>query len=264
MISDRPSEIELMDLHLRCLWEHDPNDRIVRTREPNGRRAARFHLGRTRLGNLWRFRDDTSAEVVRELARLAGKEAPLDESGAAPERLEPIRRALRLAGEVTAEWCGPAWFFPKEFFPKEFFPEEFSPAETAEIPETPRALPVVPVLPGDGHLLENGFDDVIPELAQRQPCFVALEEGRAVSICHSARPLRVPGLTSCAAAEASVETRTTHRGRGLAPRVTAAWAEAVRERGGIPLYSTSWDNRASRAVARKLGLSLYGEDLHWS
>ena len=43
----------------------------------------------------------------------------------------------------------------------------------------------------------------------------------------------------------------------------AAWAQAVRTQGGIPLYSTSWDNRASRAVAHNLGLSLYGEDLHW-
>jgi hypothetical protein len=32
--------------------------------------------------------------------------------------------------------------------------------------------------------------------------------------------------------------------------------------GCIPLYSTSWDNLASQAIARKLQMVLYGED--WS
>jgi hypothetical protein len=39
------------------------------------------------------------------------------------------------------------------------------------------------------------------------------------------------------------------------------WARAVRALGAEPLYSTSWQNAASRAVARKLGLVLYGTDL---
>src|SRR6266851_4539878 len=49
-------------------------------------------------------------------------------------------------------------------------------------------------------------------------------------------------------------------GRGFAPRVTSAWAAAIRSSGRIPLYSTSWTNSASRAVARKLGLVQYAVD----
>jgi hypothetical protein len=42
--------------------------------------------------------------------------------------------------------------------------------------------------------------------------------------------------------------------------VVAAWANAIRAGGRIPLYGTAWSNASSRAVARKLGLVMYGED----
>jgi hypothetical protein len=61
--------------------------------------------------------------------------------------------------------------------------------------------------------------------------------------------------------EAGVETAAASR-RGHAPAVVAAWAAAVRALGAEPLYSTSWQNSASRAVARKLGLVPCGRDLH--
>jgi predicted GNAT family acetyltransferase len=64
------------------------------------------------------------------------------------------------------------------------------------------------------------------------------------------------------AAEAGVETDAAFRGLGFAARVTAAWALAIRASGRIPLYSTSWSNTASLAVARKLGLTQYATD--WS
>jgi hypothetical protein len=40
------------------------------------------------------------------------------------------------------------------------------------------------------------------------------------------------------------------------------WAETVRTLGCIPLYSTSWQNVASRALARALGLIQYGSVVH--
>ena len=82
-----------------------------------------------------------------------------------------------------------------------------------------------------------------------------MERGTPVSACFSSR-------TSAGASEAGVETLPEFRRRGYASAVTAAWARHVRAAGRVPLYSTSWDNLASQHVARRLGLLLYGADLH--
>ena len=107
------------------------------------------------------------------------------------------------------------------------------------------------VLVDDLQLLEHNFTgwkaDEIPE---RLPIVAVMEDGHAVSVCFCAR-------RSDMAAEAGLETAMAFRGCGLGPRVTAAWALAIRASGRIPLYSTSWSNDASLAVARKLGLVAY-------
>jgi len=108
------NDLEWMELHLRCLFQHDGNGRTVRTRQPNGWPSPLFVLGRTPLGNLWRFRDDLEPAVVRELARLVGMEAPLQEGHPPPERIEAIRSVLRSAVELVVEWSGPVFRFPEE------------------------------------------------------------------------------------------------------------------------------------------------------
>ncbi|GIP32101.1 hypothetical protein J2TS4_13110 [Paenibacillus sp. J2TS4] len=99
--------------------------------------------------------------------------------------------------------------------------------------------------------LHGGFEWLTSEIDYAQPCIALVREGRAVSICRSVR------ITSNAH-EAGLETLDLFRGRGYAAAVVAGWAMAVRELGGIPLYSTSWENLASQSVARKSALSLYG------
>ena len=58
-----------------------------------------------------------------------------------------------------------------------------------------------------------------------------------------------------------MDTAEGFRGRGYAALVTAAWAQAIRAAGLTPVYSTSDDNHASRAVARKLRLREFGWDV---
>jgi hypothetical protein len=104
--------------------------------------------------------------------------------------------------------------------------------------------------------LTRHFRGWVPEeLAERAPIVAVMEDGDAVSVCFCAR-------RSVRAAEAGLETAAAFRGRGLGPRVTAAWAFEIRASGLLPLYSTSWSNSSSLAVARKLGLEPCAS--HWS
>jgi RimJ/RimL family protein N-acetyltransferase len=84
----------------------------------------------------------------------------------------------------------------------------------------------------------------------RAPLVAVCQDGHPVSICCCAR-------SADAAAEAGVETAEAYRGRGYAARATSGWALAVRASGRIPLYSTHWTNRASLALAARLGVQAY-------
>lgn len=132
------------------------------------------------------------------------------------------------------EHAGPAYRFPERVAPR---------GET------------VRVTPANAATLLGFFPDVERELDERVPCLAAVHDGRAVSVCYSAR-------RSLRAAEAGVNTLPAYRHRGYAAAVTAAWASTVRVQGLLPLYSTTWDNAASRGVARALGLTFYASDLH--
>ena len=257
------THLDRMRLHVDTLFTSDATGRLLRTREPGGVPAPRFYLGRSPHGNLWRFRDDLPSPLVRELARLAGKEPPLAPGSPPPERLAAFRQVLAGAapdGIAACEYRGPAYCFPDGcagLIAGDAAPSFGLPgAELMPISET-----------GDcAHVLEAELAEWIPQLPDRQPCFAVVEGGRAVCLCCSARVLTSDAAgasPSLMAAEAGVETLPEHRGRGFAPRVVAAWARAVRERGGVPLYSAARDNKASQSVARKLGLAQFGEDLHW-
>ncbi|MEP6705207.1 MAG: GNAT family N-acetyltransferase, partial [Acidobacteriota bacterium] len=93
------------------------------------------------------------------------------------------------------------------------------------------------------------------ELKTAQPFVALLENGRAVSVCRSVRVMPE-------AHEAGVETVAEFRGNGYVVEVALAWARLVQDAGAVPLYSTSWENTASQAVANKLNLDLFGADFH--
>ena len=222
----------LLEIQVSTLYRCDAFGRLMSLNEPSSSPAPRFFLGRTQSGNLLRLHQDLPHDLVKEIEKLVERE-PLPYTLHDPPREQfAIVHALRRHNAVITVHRGPAYAF---------------------LGPIPEVTGVVLLGPAEATRLHPELATLAAELASRQPCFAAMEDGVAVSVCYSAR-------TGAHAAEAGVETAEAYRGRGLATRVTAAWAAAVRARG--LLYSTSWDNLASQAVARHLGLQPYAEDWH--
>lgn len=226
------SDLQLLQVQVEALFTHDARGRINRVHEPDGERAPRFFFGRTSGGNIWRCRDDLPEEAVRTLDRLVAAEPVRDDLRAEPRNLGAFLEALRAEGEIEPSWSGPAYRFP-----------ETLPVLTAVTRITRANIQLLRPMAPD-------LDAVLRTFEAREPRMAVIEDGVAVSLCYSAR------LTD-RAAEAGVVTLERYRGRGHASAVVAGWAAAVRASGRIPLYSTSWDNLASRAVARRLRLVQY-------
>jgi GNAT superfamily N-acetyltransferase len=230
------ADLGLMSIHARALFTRDAGSRLLSVNEPGGASApaARLFLGRTRAGNVWAFRAGLPADLVRELDSLCADEPPLSAGFNVPPRhAERYVRLLEGHAPGAKASAGPAYRFP----------------ESIE-PPSGRA---VALTTGDAEKLRGGFEEMIAELPVWQPFVALIEGGRAVAVCRSVR------LTP-EAHEAGVETLPDFRGRGYAGVVVAAWALRVRAARAIPLYSTSWENKASQAVARKLGMECYGAD----
>lgn len=207
----------------------------MRVNEPGGGGPApRLFLGRTPEGNLWRFRADLPELLIQELEALCRDEAVGEELHRELRHWEEYVRLLETHAPVREIGMGPAYQFRHFFEP---------------------SRPVLTITETDAEMLQGGFEGLIAELHAWQPFLAILEERRAVSVCRSVR------ITS-RAHEVGVETLPGFRGKGYATEVVAGWASLVKSIGAIPLYSTSWENIASQAVARKLELVPYGEDFH--
>ena len=225
---------ELMRCHVRALFTQDDDGRLIAVNDSSRAQAPRIFLGRTVEGNLWWMRKDVSAQLVEELQALCEALPVVAEFKADDVSLRPFIDSLSREQPVERVWSGPAYECPFDL----------APDETA-----------VGITLANSELLSPYLEDWRNDAEAGVPMVASLQDGAAVSVCCS---VRVTDL----AHEAGVETHPNFRGRGHASRAVAAWATAVRELGSVPLYSTSWDNESSWALARKLGLILFGADLH--
>jgi hypothetical protein len=227
--------LRLADLQARALFVHDERDRLVAVHDLGGGCAPWALLIRTAAGTLVRFREGAPEGLVAEAAEFATGLAPHPPDAAGRDgTLDALAGLVGKHVEVTRRWAGPAYVFPEPLFP---------------------SAGAIQLYPANAVMLHPELATWGPELRQRRPCFAVLRGGQAIAICASSRK-------SAGAAEAGVETVSAFRGQGAAGLAVAAWAAAVRESGRVPFYSTSWENAASLAVARKLGLELFGEDVH--
>lgn len=236
-MTDRPSAerspLALMTLKAKTLFTYDARERMVGSNEPDPERAPRLFLGRTSAGHVWRVRDDLSEAMAGEVARILEDEPLLGEPQQRPAAFDALCALLAREAPVAEIWEGPAFHFPTEI---------------------PSPTGVVAIDRGNVSLLEAHFPYTAAYMGERDPCTVVVADGVAIAACFSAR-------STPEAAEAGVHTEESFRGRGYAGKVTAAWANAIRAQGRVPIYSTSWDNLASQAVARKLGLVLFGAEM---
>src|SRR3954469_19500794 len=102
-----------MELKANALFTHDAAGRILTSNESDPERAPRLFLGRTLEGNVWRFRDDLSPEVVSELERLCREEPPLADPRQRPVLFDALKAVLEAQDPVVEIWEGPTWHVPQ-------------------------------------------------------------------------------------------------------------------------------------------------------
>jgi RimJ/RimL family protein N-acetyltransferase len=232
------TDLELMNIHVRALFTHNAESRLLFVNEPDNAvaPAPRLFLGRTREGNVWRFRAGLPENLCAELDALCADEPPLSaEFDEPPRHFETYVRLLESNAPAQKPESGPAYHFPEDLM---------SPSRR-----------LIEVTEKNAEALHGGFEEFVAELPAWQPFVAFVEKNRVVSICRSVR-------ITPEAHEAGVETLPDFRGIGYAGDVVNEWARRVQASGAVPLYSTSWENVASQAVARKLRLKFYGTDFH--
>ncbi|MBC9909972.1 GNAT family N-acetyltransferase [Chitinophaga varians] len=222
----------LMQLHADVLFTYDAQGRMQQANEPWPDRgpAPLFFLGLPVTGTpVCRYRHDVSNTLVQALEALAATEPPTGMPAHPPQQVAQYQHLLQ-SGKCEA---GPSFLVPETFTV---------------------AAPGIHLTPEHTALLGPDFAWLGPDLDYVQPCAAVVIEGQVVSVCRSVR-------ITAAAHEAGIETLAPFRGKGYAAAALAGWAAMVRKSGVLPLYSTSWNNHASRSVARKAGLLCYGSTL---
>lgn len=231
MTINSPSDIDLMERHIEAIFTHDEAGRVIGINALEGGTPPRFFLGRTAAGHLWRFGKDVPNALAHDLEALCRKEPITNPVPRAPAFEAEYLRLVSFHGAVERVWNGPDWLLPEEVGKSE----------------------ATPINASTAHLLESNMADWLPDVGHSHPFMAAVEKGRAVSVCASVR-------ITAEAHEAGVETIPACRRKGHAATAVRAWARAVSKTGALPLYSTSWDNLASQAVAASLGAAMYGTD----
>lgn len=222
------TELELMKAHCDACYVQDASGDLVCINDWLRGPAPLLWMGLTPQGALWRFRSDVPIGTRARAAQLIAQESCRSGDDRAP--IHDVRYRQLFAADHAVG--GPTFWLPK--------------------PATPIDMPTTRVFERDADLLRGGgLDAWTPDLPFQQPTIASLDDGRAVSICASVR------ITSVAH-EAGVETLESHRRRGHGAAAVSAWTRQVVQEGALPLYSAAWNNDASRALAARVGFTMFG------
>jgi GNAT superfamily N-acetyltransferase len=226
----------LLDLGDEASSIFDARGRILHSNSPDQLPPPRLALTCTATCYRVNFGASVPDNLAHELAAIVERERP-DGTLTIPADLQTrLRTVLERHAPIEEEGGGPGYLFP----------------ESVVAPEH-----VVQITEENVDLARETFPWMLREFAGWAPYFAVVEGGVVASVCFNAR-------SGPRAAEAGLYTHPEYRGRGYAADVTRAWGAATRARGRVPLYSTSWDNLASQAVARKVGLIQYSAGISWT
>lgn len=220
------ADIEWMKHHVNVLFKNDDENRMTVVNEPPYEIAPRIFIGGTKSGNVVRYSNKLETNLIKKLKRGVNADFAID--------LGEVISILNTDQQISNFWTGPAFVFPNMNS------------------TTTKAIRITDFNKG---CLKRNFPYIFKELKYKQPCFAIVENEAAVSVCCSARQTNK-------AAEATLATCKKYRGKAYAVDVSNAWAAEIQSQERIALYSISWDNLASQAVARKLNLIQYGTDIH--
>jgi hypothetical protein len=245
MTAGRPGT--LVEQHAHVLFDIHDDGRLVRVDEPDPTTPSpHVFVTRGHVETRAWFGVGVPAATVGAARHAFSGLPPWDGTQPDAALLEGVRRAIATDRPIAAEVHGPAMRLPT--VPGAGAASTLIGAATAVI----AAEGVVIVDEGTEALLDRHFPYTRSALDSRAPVAVAVRAGVAVAACNSAR--RRPW-----ACEAGVHTMDGHERQGLATAVVAAWRDAVVAAGMTPLYSTTWDDLASRRVAEKLGAIPYAD-----
>jgi hypothetical protein len=225
------SPAELIALHIGLLYRLDRSEHLIATNEPVPQQAPRLFVGRTETGVVVRCRHDLDPALAEKISRWARELPRYPEARGDGDVYAPIVAAVGTAAPIASRWHGLACRFSE-------------PSRGAD--------PRVVAIAEDASALVGPFARFRSFLDEVAPFFAIVHDGAVVSGCYSARQ-------SHAGAEAGVDTVPAFRGQRYAVAVVDAWRLAIERTGRTPLYSTSYDNASSRALARRLGLVQYAE-----
>ena len=241
MISDhpargqRPSDLDLMRIRAAADFIHDERGRMVFVNDPDRNPPPRLLIARSKTGDFIRFGAGVSASLATHLTAILARIEPRDDFALPLDVLADIREMMGVVSPFASESGGPAYRFL----------DSISARNDA-----------VELTAGNLEVAREHYPWLCDELPAWAPCFAMLRNETAVSVCFSSR-------IGVDANEAGLDTVPAFRRQGLGVAVTAAWASAVTRSGRLPLYSTSRQNLASQAVARRLGLIQIGADYTW-
>ncbi len=226
------TDLDLIHMQAEALFVHDTNGKLLRINETgNDNPPPRLFLSRSKSGNLCGTRYDLPPDLAAELEQLAASEPVIIDHSQEPRYLAEYLERLKQHHPVTKIESGQSYF----------------------VPESDQPHAAVAITTENLDLTRTYFPWLLTTLAGYAPVMAAVLDGNAVAVCFCSR--RTPQV-----AEAGIYTEEMFRGHGYATQAAIGWAAAVYSTGRLPLYSTSWTNHASQAIARKLGAVMYGSD----